>query len=134
MVRNKSENVVNALDDVLDRGKRRNLESSLSLWVLTVTGCPRKIDTIRIGRFYIRGRTKANKTENYSVSMPSPRYFSTNWEVNRGNFDHKYIQNIKQYSKVLNSTHKFSKVLKSTKKYSKVPKSTKKSTKVPKNA
>ena len=25
------------------------------------TGCPRKIDTIKIGRFYSRGRTKAKK-------------------------------------------------------------------------
>ena len=25
------------------------------------TGCPRKIDTIRIGRFFSRGRTKAKK-------------------------------------------------------------------------
>ena len=70
-----------------------------------------------------------NKTENYSVSMPSPRYFSQIWEVNRGDFDHYCIQNIQQYSnysKVLTSTQKYQKVHKSTKKYQKVLKSTQK--------
>ena len=55
-----------------------------------------------------------NKTGNYAVSMPSLRCFSTNWEVNGGDFDHKCIQNIQQYSKVCNGTHKYAKVLTST--------------------
>ena len=63
-----------------------------------------------------------NKTENYSVSMPSSRFLRINRQA--------WWILFKKYSTVLNRTQKYPKVLKSAQKYSKVLKNSQKYSKV----
>ena len=64
--------------------------------------------------------SKVNKSGNYSVLIPSPRYFSINWQINKVSYVYENIRStktVKKYSKQFKSTQDYSR---STQKKSKV--------------